>query len=198
MSPEAIKGHHFTGLSPMTATEYVVLVDKQDQPIGLEEKLIAHQKGLLHRAFSVFIFRRTPQLELLIHQRALHKYHSAGLWTNTCCSHPRSEEPIIAAGERRLVEEMGIKATLRDVGSFHYIAHFDNGLSENELDHVLIGETAHTTAVQQNPNEVRAYRWITPTQLQIELAAKPELFTPWFAEALTVAMTYINTLPAST
>src|SRR3990167_3018254 len=111
---------HFTGKSSMTATEYVILVDEHDQEIGQAEKLSAHQKNLLHRAFSIFIFHRTPQLELLLQQRALVKYHSAGLWTNTCCSHPHPGETVIQAGERRLQEEIGIRTSLKDLGWFHY------------------------------------------------------------------------------
>src|SRR5437763_15816865 len=112
----------------MTATEYIVLVDAQDREIGIAEKLSAHEKNLLHRAFSVFIFRQTPAFELLLQQRAMNKYHSPGLWTNTCCSHPRSGEEITAAGGRRLQEELGIVTPLKDVGWFHYNAHFPNGL----------------------------------------------------------------------
>src|SRR3989338_4869056 len=124
----------------MTATEYVILVDDHDQEIGYAEKLSAHKKNLLHRAFSVFIFRKQPRLELLLQQRALKKYHSAGLWTNTCCSHPRPGENIMQAAERRLYEELTIKTPLQDLGWFHYNAHFQNALSENEIDHVLLGD----------------------------------------------------------
>src|SRR3990167_52338 len=102
----------------MTATEYIILVDEADREIGTAEKLEAHRQNLLHRAFSVFIFRQGKQLELLLQQRALHKYHSPGLWTNTCCSHPRQGENIVAAGERRLKEELGIKAKLHPTRSF--------------------------------------------------------------------------------
>ncbi len=119
----------------MTATEcialeQVILVDEQDRDIGVAEKLLAHQKNLLHRAFSVFIFRQSPgsHLELLLQQRALHKYHSGGLWTNTCCSHPRPGETVIEAGQRRLREELGVVTPLADNGWFQYNAHFSNGL----------------------------------------------------------------------
>ena len=170
----------------MTATEYVVLVDAGNHEIGLAEKLFAHQMNLLHRAFSVFIFRKNPQLELLLQQRALGKYHSAGLWTNTCCSHPRARETIIAAGERRLYEELGFHTTLRDVGWFHYNVHFSNGLAENEIDHVLIGEIPTDLKFEPNPEEIHAVRWITIPALETELAADPTLFTPWLIEALDV------------
>src|SRR5689334_15327319 len=124
----------------MTATEQVILVDENDNPIGSAEKLAAHEQGgQRHRAFSVFIFRKRDELEVLLQQRASHKYHCPDLWTNTCCSHPQPGETITQAGERRLQEEMGIATPLTWVGKFHYIAHFDNGLSENEIDHVLVG-----------------------------------------------------------
>ena len=169
----------------MTATEYVILVDQNDKPIGVAEKLEAHRKGLCHRAFSVFIFRNSPQKELLLQQRAKGKYHSPGLWTNTCCSHPRPNEEIIQAGERRLLEEMGVTTKLKSVGKFHYIAHFNNGLIENEVDYVLVG-TLENELFQPNPAEVKAYRWITLDDLEQELAAHPERFTPWLSQALIV------------
>lgn len=168
----------------MTATEYVVLVDENDHEIGLAEKIEAHKKCLLHRAFSVFIFRDSPQKELLLQQRALHKYHSPGLWTNTCCSHPRQGESVIDAGERRLKEEMGFSTTLTSTGWFHYTAHFSNGLSENEIDHVLTGTIATDTAIKPNPDEVNAIRWINLPDLKQALQEHPEQFTPWLAKAL--------------
>lgn len=169
----------------MTATEYVILVDDQDREIGLAEKLSAHQKNLQHRAFSVFIFRKNDNsLELLLQQRALHKYHCPGLWTNTCCSHPRAGEDILAAGHRRLQEEMGMSAELKNIGSFHYIAHFSNGLSENEIDHVLVGYVDQDVAVAPNPEEVGDYRWIELHALREEMTAHPTQFTPWLEKAL--------------
>lgn len=175
----------------MTATEYVVLVTPEDQEIGLAEKLEAHQKNLLHRAFSVFIFRTNNKLELLLQQRALHKYHSPGLWTNSCCSHPRAGESVLAAGKRRLHEELGMVAELRDVGSFHYTAHFSNGLSENELDHVLVGEVDESAVIAANPDEVHSYRWVTINELRQEIVETPDAFTPWFSEALEMALKHI-------
>jgi isopentenyl-diphosphate delta-isomerase type 1 len=168
----------------MTATEYVILVDENDREIGTAEKLSAHEKNLLHRAFSIFIFRREPRLELLLQQRALTKYHSPGLWTNTCCSHPRPGESILAAAERRLQEEFGIQSTLKIVGRFHYNAHFPNGLSENELDHVLIGEVDTHIKVHAHPDEIHAYRWVSIPELEEELTTKPTQFTPWLKQAL--------------
>jgi isopentenyl-diphosphate delta-isomerase len=168
----------------MTATECVILVDEQDNQIGLAEKLEAHEKSLLHRAFSVFIVRRQPQLEILLQQRALHKYHSAWLWTNTCCSHPREGESVIEAGERRLREELGVGARLKDIGWFKYHARFENGLSEHEVDHVLIAEVAEDIVVQPNPEEVHAYQWVSIEDLERDLAKLPEKYTQWLGEAL--------------
>lgn len=171
----------------MTATEHVVLVDQDDIPLGTAEKILAHQQGLCHRAFSVFIFRQQLTTEILLQQRAFAKYHSPGLWTNTCCSHPRPNEDILQAGQRRLAEEMGIKTTLKSVGKFHYIAHFANGLIENEVDHVLIGSLVDES-FQVNPEEVQNYRWINIPDLHQEIKRSPEQFTPWFMQALTLAI----------
>jgi isopentenyl-diphosphate delta-isomerase type 1 len=169
----------------MTATEQVILVDENDNPIGSAEKLQAHRDKLRHRAFSVFVFRDGPKSEFLLQQRADDKYHCAGLWTNTCCSHPRPGEDIIAAGERRLREEMNLEVSLRSLGWFHYIAPFDNGLTENENDHVLVGATS-VQEVLPNRREVKDYRWVSIGQLKRELAARPEMFTPWLGLALGV------------
>ena len=169
----------------MTATEYVILVNEEDQEIGVAEKLSAHQKNQLHRAFSVFIFQENSR-ELLLQQRAFHKYHSPGLWTNTCCSHPKLGESLIKAGERRLEEELGFTTSLKDLSWFHYISHFPNGLSENEIDHVLIGTIPAETTIIPNPQEVHTYRWITLDALQEELKLHPEQFTPWLAKALEI------------
>lgn len=172
----------------MTATEYVVLVNAHNQEIGTAEKMAAHQQNRLHRAFSVFIFRKAQALELLLQKRALHKYHSPGLWTNTCCSHPRQGETVLAAGARRLQEEMGLSGvSLQDKGWFHYNAHFDNGLSENEIDHVLVGTVAPDHPFTPNPDEVAETRWVTIPALQAEMAANPEQFTPWLKAALDLA-----------
>jgi isopentenyl-diphosphate delta-isomerase type 1 len=172
----------------MSATEHVILVDENDKEIGIAEKIQAHRDNLRHRAFSVFIFRDHPEHQLLLQQRADGKYHSGGLWTNTCCSHPRPGENIISAGERRLQEEMGISAQLTSLGWFHYIAHFDNGLTENEIDYVLIGKIDHDNIVL-NPAEAQALRWITLPELEKEMKETPEKFTPWFAKALGIVLT---------
>ncbi|OGT45528.1 MAG: isopentenyl-diphosphate delta-isomerase [Gammaproteobacteria bacterium RIFCSPHIGHO2_12_FULL_41_20] len=171
----------------MTATEYVILVDEHDQPMGIAEKMDAHRRNLLHRAFSIFIFRESPQQELLIQQRANNKYHAAGLWTNTCCSHPRPNESILQAGQRRLQEELRLtNIPLRSLGWFHYNAHFANGLSENEIDYVLVGNMDANATVTPNPQEAQAYRWITVAALKEEITAHPEQFTPWLGKALQI------------
>lgn len=175
----------------MTATEQVILVDENDNPLGTAEKLAAHRDNLCHRAFSVFIYRKRPQLELLLQQRAANKYHSPLLWTNTCCSHPRPGEEVIEAGQRRLKEEMGMAIKLHSLGRFHYIAHFNNGLVENEVDHVLIGE-GDDQAIAPDPNEVKAYRWIALADLKNALNHEPQQFTPWLGKALEVVEEFFN------
>src|ERR1043165_7585171 len=117
--------------------EKVILVNERDEETGEMEKMEAHRKGILHRAFSVFIFNNKN--EMLLQQRALHKYHSGGLWTNTCCSHPRPGEETLSAAKRRLVEELNVDATIQWSFDFIYEANFDNGLYEHEYDHVFIG-----------------------------------------------------------
>jgi len=166
----------------------VILVNDRDEEIGRAEKLAAHEKGLLHRAFSIFILRREAgqPTEVLLQQRAASKYHSPGLWTNTCCSHPAPGENLLQAAMRRLKEELNlIGVELSDIGQFHYIAHFENGLIENEYDHVLVG-WHQDQAFTPNPEEIQACRWITLSDLEEELGQKPEQFTPWLKQALGI------------
>lgn len=174
----------------MPVTEYVTLVDADDNAIGAEEKLIAHQRALRHRAFSVFIHRPDNPAEILIHQRHPDKYHCGGLWTNTCCGHPRPEEATIAAGERRLFEEMGIKANLTEIGVFEYISKFDNGLTEHEIDHVLTGPLTQAH-FDINPEELIDYRWINAHELEQASHQAPEHYTPWLAQALSLYLKHI-------
>lgn len=162
------------------AVEYVILVDEQDNDIGVMEKLQAHREGRLHRAFSIFIFN--AQNELLLQQRALDKYHSGGLWTNTCCSHPRPHETVKYAAHRRLFEEMGIACELSIKSSFIYQTPFENGLTEHELDYVLTG-TIHTDPII-NPEEVNAFRWLSLEAVRQDVARHPEQYTSWFKIAL--------------
>jgi isopentenyl-diphosphate delta-isomerase len=156
--------------------EQVILVNEQDTPIGLMGKLEAHQKALLHRAFSVFILN--DKGEIMLQQRATSKYHSPNLWTNTCCSHPRQGETTIEAGKRRLQEEMGFVTELTDILSFIYKAPFDNGLTEHELDHILIGYYNAPPTI--NPEEVADWRWELPEKIKEDIAKHPHRYTEWF------------------
>lgn len=160
--------------------EYVILVDEQDNDIGVMEKLQAHQEGLLHRAFSVFIFNEKG--ELLLQQRALSKYHSAGLWTNTCCSHPRPNETIKDAANRRLFEEMGMSCDLKIITNFIYKTPFENGLTEHELDYVLTGITNQNPQI--NKDEVENYKWMPIEDIKKDIISNPDLYTSWFKIAL--------------
>lgn len=156
--------------------EKVILVDENDQKIGLMPKQEAHERGILHRAFSVFIFNQKN--ELMLQQRALHKYHSPGLWANTCCSHQRDEESSIEAGKRRLFEEMGFTSDLKETTSFIYKAPFDNGLTEHELDHILVGNFEGNPEI--NPEEVAAWKWMDLEEVKKDVKANPDNYTAWF------------------
>lgn len=156
--------------------EQVILVNENDLEIGTMEKLEAHQKGLLHRAFSVLIFNSRG--ELLIQQRAKNKYHSPGLWTNTCCSHPRPNESITNAAQRRLKEEMGIDTPLVLSHKFLYKVDFENGLIENEMDYVFSGTFNDPPAI--NPEEVNDWKFIPLNDLKLWMNQNPNLFTHWF------------------
>lgn len=162
----------------------VVLVDTTGAVIGEADKLEAHRDGgELHLAFSVFVFDSDGRV--LLQRRAPGKYHFAGRWTNTCCSHPMPGEGVVEAGVRRLDEEMGITTALTDVGSFIYRADdAASGLTEHELDHVLIGE--YNTDPVPNPDEADAWRWVPLTELAEDLDANPDRYTPWLASALDI------------
>ena len=156
--------------------EFVILVDEHNNEIGLMEKFEAHQKALLHRAFSIFILNSKG--ELLLQQRALNKYHSGGLWTNTCCSHPRASEQTIDAAHRRLKEEMGFDCDLTEKFSFLYKAPFDNGLTEHELDFIFIGEFNGIPNI--NPQEVKDYTWMMIDDVLLDAKQFPNKYTEWF------------------
>ena len=156
--------------------EKVVLVNERDEKIGLMPKMEAHQKGLLHRAFSVFVFN--DKEELLLQQRAFDKYHSPGLWTNTCCSHQRDGETNLEAGKRRLQEEMGFDCPLEEKFSFKYRAEFDNGLTEHELDHVMTGSFNNDPAI--NPEEVASFKWMGLEEVKRDMKDRPGQYTAWF------------------
>jgi isopentenyl-diphosphate delta-isomerase len=156
--------------------EHVVLVDENDRQIGLMPKMEAHERGVLHRAFSVFVFN--DKNELMLQQRALNKYHSPGLWTNTCCSHQRDGEANIDAGKRRLQEEMGFVTNLEETTSFIYKAPFDNGLTEHEFDHIMIGNYNDLPTI--NVSEVASWKWMPLEDIKVDLALHPEKYTAWF------------------
>lgn len=160
--------------------EHVVLVDEHDREIGRAEKLEAHRTGRLHRAFSVFVFNDVG--ELLLQRRAAGKYHSGGLWSNTCCGHPRPDTTVRAEAERRLREEMGLECELEARFVFQYRSEVGPELIEHELDHVLTGHTA--VAPRLNPAEADAYRWAAPRELLVAIAAEARLYTAWFPLAL--------------
>lgn len=205
----------------LSIKSHVVLVNPQDEVLGVSEKIRAHELGLLHRAFSVFVYRFSPsvkassseaipatvsgavssavsenlgqarldELHFLLQKRHSQKYHSGGLWTNTCCSHPEWEEDLLKAARRRLKEEMSLDLPLRRAGSFIYQAKFLNGLIEHELDHVLLAEfEGKEQDIIPNPLEVEEFRWVSLSTLLNELSRNPERYTPWFQPALELAL----------
>ena len=159
----------------MNFTE-VILVDEQNEQLGTMEKMEAHQKGLLHRAFSIFIFNNNGQM--LLHRRALAKYHSPGLWTNACCSHPFPGETTLNAATRRLKEEMGFQCPIDETGSFIYHATFENGLTEHEFDHLFIG--TFNGDIFPNEEEVCGYKWLSIHEIDELLESSASEFTVWF------------------
>ncbi|MCW7549868.1 isopentenyl-diphosphate Delta-isomerase [Photorhabdus sp. APURE] len=160
--------------------EILVLVDKYDNPIGSAGKADIHRKGMLHRAFSIFIFDNEGNL--LLQKRAATKYHSAGLWTNSCCGHPRVDEALEAAAHRRLGEEMGFDCPLKKVSSFIYHARLPNDLIEYEYDHVFIGCFDKEPII--NPDEVSDYKWVNPLKLRELINNAPDVYTVWFKKII--------------
>lgn len=154
----------------------VILVDVNDNQIGLMPKLEAHEKGVLHRAFSVFIFNNNG--ELMLQKRALTKYHSPGLWTNTCCSHQREGESNIYSAKRRLIEEMGFVTELYEKTSFIYKAKFENGLIEHELDHIIVGNYNQSPII--NSFEVDSWKWMSMKDIKNNIKDQPYNYTAWF------------------
>ena len=169
--------------------EQVILVNEKDEQIGLMAKMEAHEKAVLHRAFSVFIFN--SKNELMLQQRAAHKYHSPLLWTNTCCSHQRDGESNIQAGTRRLQEEMGFECDLKETTSFIYKAPFDNGLTEHELDHIMVGYYENPPVI--NPGEVEAWKWMPLEAVKSDIKLQPSLYTAWFKIIFEKFYKHINT-----
>jgi len=170
--------------------EKIILVDEKDRQIGTGEKLDVHRKGRLHRAFSIFIFN--PKGELLLQRRASGKYHSPGLWTNSCCSHPRAGEGLEDATHRRLKEEMGFDVPLKEIFSFLYKVEFENGLTENELDHVFVGKFKGKP--KPDPEEVGGWKWISLEDLKRDIKKNPEGYTYWLKSSLDNLISRMNDL----
>ena len=168
--------------------EKVILVDKNDNQVGLMPKLEAHEKGVLHRAFSIFIFN--SKYELLLQKRASSKYHSGGLWTNTCCSHPREGEDTLDAANRRLDEEMGIKTSLRKVYDFIYKAELDNQLTEHEFDHVFYGVCDRDPIL--NKDEAEDFKWVDMETLNNDIIKNEDNYTVWFKIAFEYFYNYLK------
>jgi len=168
--------------------EQVILVDEKDNKIGLMPKMEAHEKALLHRAFSVFVFN--DKNELMLQQRAAHKYHSPKLWTNTCCSHQRDGETNLQAGKRRLQEEMGFVTDLEEKTAFIYKAPFDNGLTEHEYDHVMIGYYSDKPII--NKDEVASWKWMTLHAVKTDIEENPQIYTAWFKIIFEKFYEFIN------
>jgi len=168
--------------------EQVILVNENDEQTGVMEKMEAHRKGLLHRAFSIFIFN--DKGEMLLQQRALNKYHSPGLWTNACCSHPRPGEEIITAANRRLAEELSFQTAIVPAFNFTYKASFDNGLTEHEFDHVLVGN--YSLEITFNENEAMACEYKSVAIIKEEIEVNPEKYTAWFIIAFPKVMDWYN------
>jgi len=168
--------------------EKVILVDKNDNQVGLMPKLEAHEKGVLHRAFSIFIFN--SKYELLLQKRASSKYHSGGLWTNTCCSHPREGEDILDAANRRLDEEMGITTSLRKVYDFIYKAELDNQLTEHEFDHVFYGVYDKDPIL--NKDEAEDFKWVDMETLNNDIIKNEDNYTVWFKIAFEYFYNYLK------
>jgi len=170
--------------------EFVILVDENDLETGVMEKMQAHREAVLHRAFSVFIFN--PDGKLMLQQRAFSKYHSPGLWTNTCCSHPRPGETTLDAAHRRMLEEMGFDCEFQEVFSFVYKAAFDNDLTEHEYDHVFIGTSDKLPVI--NTAEAAAYRFASIPEIREEMISDPEKFTIWFRIAFDRVEQFMNSV----
>ena len=166
----------------------VILVNEQDEEIGSMDKLEVHRKAILHRAFSVFIFNEKG--EMLLQRRALNKYHSGGLWTNACCSHPRPGETVEGAAARRLVEELGFSTDLHRIFSFLYKAPFDNGLTEHEYDHVFIGQ--YSGLVHPNPDEVGDFCYKQMDSIRDSLESHPHKYTEWFKIAFPMLESHLQ------
>lgn len=171
-------------------SEFVVLIDNDDNQLGLMEKMQAHQQAVLHRAFSVFVFNENN--EMLLQQRALSKYHSPGLWTNTCCSHPRDGESYLAAAQRRMMEEMGMQCDLTEKFHFIYKADVGQGLIEHELDRVFMARSNQTPII--NKEEVESWRYVSLKDVRDDMNVHPECYTEWFKIAFDRVENFLSTM----
>ena len=165
----------------------LILVDENDRQVGTMEKMEVHEKGLLHRAFSIFIFN--DKHEMLLQQRAIEKYHSGGLWTNACCSHPKNMEDTREAAEKRLKEEMGFSVPLVKAFDFIYKATFENGLTEYEFDHVFTG--IYNGTITPNEQEIQDYRFMTMDAIRHSIKDEPSKYTAWFKIAFPKLEEYL-------
>ena len=170
----------------------IILVDEKDNQISTGEKMTVHKEGKLHRAFSVFIFNSKD--ELMLQQRAKIKYHSPGLWTNTCCSHPKPGEKTEDAAKRRLREEMGFSCDLKEAFSFVYKAKFDNGLSEHEFDHVFIGKFDGNP--KPDKKEAENWKWISFSELKKDMKRNPDNYTCWLKVSIDKLISYLESKKA--
>ena len=171
-----------------SSTQVVLLVSPLDAPLGTCSKQQAHMEGKLHRAFSIFLL--DEHNNILLQRRALTKYHSGGLWTNACCSHPVGD--ILADAGIRLTEELGVSAELREIGHFVYRHVFENGMTEYEVDHVLLGQIPRNTPLSPAPEEADAVEWVSVEELARQLTKTPEKFTPWFITAAPIVLDHLN------
>ncbi len=166
----------------------IVLVNYKDEQVGISSKETVHKKGLLHRAFSVYITNEKD--EILLQKRNINKYHSGGLWSNTCCSHPTDNCNILTYATERLYQEIGLKSNLKEIGQFVYRTQFTNGLIEYEYDHVLFGKIVQTN-IYPNPNEIDDLSWYSIEDIESLLITKPELFTAWFFQSFFILKNFI-------
>lgn len=171
-----------------SSTQVVLLVSPLDVPLGTCSKQEAHVEGKLHRAFSVFL--TDEKGDILLQRRALTKYHSGGLWTNACCSHPMGD--VISDAVVRLKEELGVESELKEIGHFVYRHVFENGMTEYEVDHVLLGQISRSTPLSPAPEEADAVEWMSVQELSRQLTEMPGKFTPWFITAAPIVLEYLN------
>lgn len=171
----------------------LILVDENDNPTGTMEKMEAHKRGLLHRAFSIFIFNAKG--DMLLHQRATDKYHSGGLWTNACCSHPRSDQQTMKAAEIRLKEEMGFTVPLKKIFDFTYKAALDNGLIEHEYDHVFLG--IYDGDIDPDKDEVSNFCFLSMTEIRSSIQSQPQKYSEWFKIAFPRVEEYLATMQSA-